>query len=244
MDSLSFGLCTSCPKHAYPTSLWSRSRLQCSMPIAGQAVLYQSSCNPSHQQRAPLAGSQLHTKFAASSQKTFDSTVQAQLAMPGQAYPKQCCCWSNSMLVQGSLPKLQQLDLSGNILSSEAMSCLAQAQWPSLTKLDLRQTFGFQSPHGEVLLSCSHLASSSWPKLMVLDLSDNLLAVDSVAELIKANRPELTNLSIMKCFVDRQASATACSYLGLQTSWPMVSVLTAGGNLFAPGSISALLRGQ
>ena len=73
---------------------------------------------------------------------------------------------------------------------------------------------------------------------MVLDLSDNLLAVDKCGrELIKANWPELTNLNIMKCLVDRQASATACSYLGLQTSWPMVSVLTAGGDLFAPGSI-------
>lgn len=70
------------------------------------------------------------------------------------------------MLIQGSWPCLEQLDLDRNPLCKAACQSLARGTWPKLTSLSLRKC-GLD-------LDCFHqLLRGRWPNLEDLDVEES-----------------------------------------------------------------------
>ena len=100
-------------------------------------------------------------------------------------------------LVQGDL-QLQCLDLSHIKLTSAGVKQLVCGKWSALAYLNLAQSFGHvrcQDARG-VVASCRHLAHSDWPALTVLNISNNNLSVNALAELVQADWPGLQDLDV------------------------------------------------
>ncbi len=182
-----------------------------------------------------------------------DSTSNLQIAIMSQ-------CSLDVEAVQSlvtTCPHLYHLSLTACKLEAAALTCLSQARFLSLEKLDLSQKSlglsGVQSlsscdlPALQRLilndsnlsaLAAMHLAQGCWPNLTHMDIFDNQLNVEAVAYLIKGKWPLLQELGLSWTCVPEAAFAVlgvvdACKQFENKTScnrlhYMPVSLLRSG----------------
>ena len=98
-------------------------------------------------------------------------------------------------LAQSPWTALQELNISSNMLGVEDAVHLGKLGCKQLTRLNIARCFRHLEA-ADVILAMRHLAAGEWPELKVLNVSDNSLSSQGIAELAKGKGPELQSLDV------------------------------------------------
>jgi len=97
------------------------------------------------------------------------------------------------MLAKGNWPQLQHIDISGNLVTEEAISSWRMADWPELQTIVMQDV---QIVHGQETGVMRQLVRASLPSLTQLDLSQNNETGPIIAQVALRRWPLLKSLSI------------------------------------------------
>ena len=114
----------------------------------------------------------------------------------------------------------------------EAIRCLARAEWPRLSTLNVAMIGGDAVGHA---LSVDVFCQANWPLLTVLDVSDNPLSADAVAHLAKS-MTLLRKINLTNCGL----TVAACSALQ-HAAWPLLETLVLQYNNIDVAGIQCLV---
>ena len=87
---------------------------------------------------------------------------------------------------------VQYLNLESNQFTEDDMYQLGQLKWAHLTWLNIAQCQDWV----DCQIAMKHVAAGCWPQLAALDVSDNRLSAEGVAELVKGQWPALRSLRL------------------------------------------------
>lgn len=126
-----------------------------------------------------------------------------------------------------SLPALDHLAISQQLLHPDTLQTLAHHTWSSLTSLDLSSE-GIGHPPDGALAVCCHLAASNLPQLRALSISGMVMTAPAMAQLVtrdwpmlcsldlSGTRPDCQNITSVPVLELRAASWTSLRHLSLR----------------------------